>query len=70
MHPPVENFELSESQLAALRLLTEGHTQKGAARLLGVGEEAIKDRMRYVRAKLQARTNEQAAAIAARKGLI
>lgn len=61
---------LTAAQAEALRLLSSGYTMKGSARLLGVGEDAFKDRVRQSRYKLGARNNEQAVALAIRQGLI
>jgi DNA-binding NarL/FixJ family response regulator len=55
--------ELSPKQLAALRLLAQGHERKAIAEEMGIGEETVKTHLAEVRRKLGARTSAQAVAI-------
>lgn len=61
---------LTEREAQALRLLSQGHSCKGAAQSMRLSRYTVDDYFERARLKLGAKTNTQAAVIAAQKGLI
>jgi DNA-binding NarL/FixJ family response regulator len=57
-------------ELQVLQLIADGHTNKGAAKELGLAEETVKCYVRRLLAKLQATTRAHAVAVGLRQGLI
>ncbi len=55
--PPTE---LTEAQVEALRLLSDGHRHAAAAAELGISESALKARLKSARTRLGARTTAEA----------
>jgi len=62
--------ELSPRQLDTLALLADGHTDKGIARVLQIGETTAKRHVRDILSKLDATNRAHAVSIAYRKGLL
>lgn len=67
MAPPTN---LTEAELEALRMVRDGRRLKEIAFDLGVTEGAVKQRLKNAKVKLDAKTSTQAAALAAKHGLI
>lgn len=62
--------ELSEREIQVLRLVAKGSSSSEAAEALGVGLPTVKTYIRRAMVKLDCRTRSQAAAVAARRGLL
>lgn len=60
----------TSSELAALKRIALGDTQIEAAERLGKSPETVRKQMKMVRARLRARTNAHAVAIAMSRDLI
>ena len=67
MSPPTN---LTQAEIDALKMVKGGLRFKQIAFELGVSEGAVKQRLKNAKSKLQANTSTQAAAIAAKHGLI
>jgi len=65
-----EGTDLTDAEAAVLRRLALGDTQPEAARRLGKSLETVRTQTKLARARLQARTNAQAVAIAVSLDLI
>ncbi|MEY2854615.1 MAG: Bacterial regulatory protein luxR family [Pseudomonadota bacterium] len=63
-------MNLSPRETQTLRLVAAGHTLNSAGLEMGITVHTVKDNTRTVRFKLGARTNAQAVAIAAQRGLL
>ena len=61
---------LTPAELAVLRLIADGGSNKQIARRLGVTEETVKNRVKSILEKLGAEDRTQAAMIALRRGII
>lgn len=61
---------LTDRELEILTLMAEGDTNKVIARKLDIGEGTVKTHVKSVLSKLSATSRTEAAAVAARKGLI
>ncbi len=61
---------LTPAELAVLRLIADGGSNKQIARRLGVSEETVKNRVKSILEKLGAEDRTQAAMIALRRGII
>jgi LuxR family transcriptional regulator len=61
-HRPPEG--LTPAEIEALGLVRDGYLMKEIAAFLGVGERAVKQRLKNAKTKLGAKTNSQAAAMA------
>tara|TARA_R110000823_G_scaffold226788_2_gene354334 strand:+ start:3209 stop:3409 length:201 start_codon:yes stop_codon:yes gene_type:complete len=61
---------LTTREKQMLLLLAQGHTSKGAARMLGISEQTAKDHTKTARLRLQANTTMHAVAIATTSGLL
>lgn len=62
--------ELSERELEVLRLLAQGESNKAIGAALGVAENTVKNHVRSIMEKLQARDRTEAVTIALRRGVI
>jgi len=67
MAPPTN---LTAAEIQALGMVKNGKRLKEIAHELGVSEGAVKQRLKNAKAKLEAKTSTQAAAIAAQHGII
>lgn len=67
MAPPTN---LTDAEIQALGMVKNGKRLKEIAHELGVSEGAVKQRLKNAKAKLEAKTSTQAAAIAAQHGII
>ena len=67
MSPPTN---LTDAEITALSMVKDGKRLKQIAFDLGVSEGAVKQRLKNAKAKLEANTSTQAAAIASQHGLI
>jgi len=67
MAPPTN---LTNAEIQALSMVKNGKRLKEIAHDLGVSEGAVKQRLKNAKAKLDAKTSTQAAAIAAQHGII
>ena len=65
-----EGTDLTKAEAAVLRRIALGDTQVEAARRLGKSLETVRKQTKLARARLQARTNAQAVAIAVSLDLI
>ena len=65
-----EGTDLTEAETAVLRRIALGDTQVEAARRLGKSLETVRKQTKLARARLSARTNAQAVAIAVSLDLI
>jgi DNA-binding CsgD family transcriptional regulator len=65
-----EGTELTESERLVLRWIAMGDTQVEVARRLGKSLETVREQTKLARARLSARTNAQAVAIAVSLDLI
>ena len=61
---------LSERELAILKLLVEGKTNKEIAAALEIGEKTVKTHMSSIMPKLNVQSRTQAALVAVRMGLV
>src|SRR5579862_4349358 len=61
---------LTARELAVLRLLAEGNTNRDAAKVLGIHEETVKGHVKNVLSKLGARDRTHAVTLALRRGII
>lgn len=61
---------LSPKELAVLRQVAAGHSNRRVAALLGLSEETVKSHMKNVMGKLSARDRTHAVAIALRRGIL
>lgn len=61
---------LSPAQMRILQLAADGHRRKDIAEQAGLGEETVKEQLRFVYQRLGARNVTNATAIAVRKGII
>jgi DNA-binding CsgD family transcriptional regulator len=66
----MEGTELTVSEARVLRRIALGDTQEEAARRLGKSLETVRKQTKVVRARLRARTNAHAVAIAVSLDLI
>lgn len=65
-----EGTELTESEATVLRWIAMGDTQVEVARRLGKSRETVREQTKLARARLRAKTNAQAVAIAVSLDLI
>ena len=65
-----EGTDLTDAECAVLRRIALGDTQVEAARRLGKSLETVRKQAKIARARLQARTNAEAVAIAVSLDLI
>ena len=63
-------MDLKPREIELLRLLVDGLSMKAAARKMGLEYETAKNHSKTMRARLQAKTCAQAAAVAVRRGLL
>lgn len=66
----VSDYALTEQETSILRLLTEGHHYKTAARELGISVHTVSFHLRNIYAKLQVHSKSEAVAKALRQGLV
>ncbi len=66
----VQKCELSERELAILRLVSHGRSNKEIGETLGVTESTVKGHLNNILAKLHARDRTEAVTIALRRSLI
>jgi DNA-binding NarL/FixJ family response regulator len=62
--------KLTPSQQTVVMHFAAGKTAKGVGRAMGISEEAVKSRTRYIRRKLRAKTMVQAVARAIVTGAV
>jgi DNA-binding CsgD family transcriptional regulator len=67
---PVLTTALTERERDVLVLLADGHTTGEVAQRLTLSEHTVRSRIKSTLAKLNARTREQAIAIAIREGVL
>jgi DNA-binding NarL/FixJ family response regulator len=68
--PDAPSEQVTRRELDVLRLLAEGSSTRDIAERLSYSERTVKNIVRNVLAKLNCRTRAQAAALAARRGVI
>lgn len=62
--------QLTEREVAVLRLMTAGLTNKAIGRDLGIAEETVKTHVKSILAKLDAASRMEAMSLALRRGLV
>ncbi|MDP1578590.1 MAG: helix-turn-helix transcriptional regulator, partial [Cypionkella sp.] len=67
---PEDEKSLTNAEIEALKLQSEGLRLKQIAAQLGISESAVKARLNNVKRKLGARTQSQAASIAAARRIL
>ncbi len=65
-----ESVELTEGEVAVLRLVAAGETNRAIATMLGIGEKAVEKRLESVFDKWEVTSRTEAAVRAVREGLI
>jgi two-component system NarL family response regulator len=66
----VTQVQLTPRELAALRLLANGHSNKEIATALGISERTVKTHLAHLFAKLQVTSRTEAVRVATRRGLV
>jgi two-component system NarL family response regulator len=62
--------QLTPRELAALRLLANGHSNKEIATALGISERIVKSPLAHLFEKLQVTSRTEAVRVATRRGLV
>jgi two-component system, NarL family, response regulator len=66
----VTQVQLTPRELAALRLLANGHSNKEIATALGISERTVKSHLAHLFEKLQVTSRTEAVRVATRRGLV
>jgi two-component system NarL family response regulator len=66
----VTQVQLTPRELAALRLLANGHSNKEIATSLGISERTVKSHLAHLFEKLQVTSRTEAVRVATRRGLV
>jgi two-component system, NarL family, response regulator len=62
--------QLTPRELAALRLMTDGRSNKEIANTLGIGERTVKTHLGHLFEKLGVTSRTEAVKVASRRGLV